>query len=105
MRVLNVISGRRGRGCVIGGARQRLRTQRGGSVVVVNFQRVMSESAMGRDMQTKLSTIGSQLQQEARRLNPEGQAIRTEERAALETRLARHDARANSQPTRRLARN
>jgi len=58
--------------------------QRGGSVVVVNYQRVLAESAMGRDMQTKLTTIGQQLQQEDTALNPEGQAIQTEEQR-LET--------------------
>jgi Skp family chaperone for outer membrane proteins len=58
--------------------------QRGGSVVVVNYQRVLTESALGRDMQAKLATVGGQLQQEDTALNPEGQAIQAEEQR-LET--------------------
>jgi len=49
------------------------------SVVVVNYQRVVGESALGRDMQTKLQGIGTQLQQQAQAMQSEGQAIQTEE--------------------------
>jgi len=56
----------------------------GGTVVVVNYQRVLGESAMGRDLQTKMNTVLSQLQQEDTALNPESQAIQAEEQR-LET--------------------
>ncbi|HVV32198.1 MAG TPA: OmpH family outer membrane protein [Vitreimonas sp.] len=73
--------------------------QRGGSVVVVNFQRVMSESAMGRDMQTRLGTIGTQLQQEDTALNPEGQAIQTEEQRLETASRGKTPAQIQADPT------
>ena len=53
--------------------------QRAGSVVVLNYQRVIGESAMGRDMSTKLQGVGAQIQQQAQAMQSEGQAIETEE--------------------------
>jgi Skp family chaperone for outer membrane proteins len=54
--------------------------QRGNAaqVVVVNYQRVVTESALGRDMTTKLQGIRAQIQQEVQALQPEGQAIEQE---------------------------
>jgi Skp family chaperone for outer membrane proteins len=46
-----------------------------GGTVVVNFAQLVEQSAMGRDMSTKLSGIATQLQQEGQALQPEGQAI------------------------------
>lgn len=66
--------------------------QRGGrnqaaSVVVINFQRVLSESVLGRDMSAKLQQIRSQVAQEAQALQPEGAAIEQEaQRLAVATR-------------------
>lgn len=60
---------------------QRNRNQ-SASVVVVNYQRVLSESALGRDMSTKLQTVRGQVTQEAQALAPEGQSIE-QERARL----------------------
>ncbi|MFZ2030145.1 MAG: OmpH family outer membrane protein [Vitreimonas sp.] len=51
----------------------------GASVLVVNYQRVIGESAMGRDMTTKLQGVGTQIQQQAQAMQAEGQAIETEE--------------------------
>ena len=51
------------------------------SVVVVNYQRVIGESALGRDMSTKLQGVGSQIQQQAQGMQSERQAIETEEQA------------------------
>lgn len=56
-------------------------------VVVVDFQRIAGESAVGRDMGTKLQGVRTQLQQEAQALQPEAQAIETErQRLAAGTR-------------------
>ena len=55
--------------------------QRAASVVVVNYQRLLGESALGRDMQTKLQGVGSQIQQQAQAMQSEGQAIETEEQS------------------------
>jgi len=53
---------------------------RGGtSVIVVNFQRVVAESALGRDLTTKLQAIRGQITQEAQALAPEQQAIQAEQ--------------------------
>ncbi len=49
-----------------------------GGVVIVNYQRIAAESAIGRDMTTKLQGVGQQIQQEAAALQPEGQAIEQE---------------------------
>jgi Skp family chaperone for outer membrane proteins len=53
--------------------------QRAASVLVVNYQRVIAESALGRDMSTKLQGVGAQIQQQAQAMQTEGQAIETEE--------------------------
>lgn len=51
----------------------------GTTVIVVNFQRVVSESALGRDLTTKLQAIQQQVTQEAQALAPEQQAIQEEQ--------------------------
>jgi Skp family chaperone for outer membrane proteins len=50
------------------------------SVVVVNYQRVLAESVLGRDLQTKLNQVRTQIGGEAQALNPEAQSIETEAR-------------------------
>lgn len=55
--------------------------QRGGqsaSVIVVDFNRLIANSDVGRDMSTKLQQIGQQMQGE---LQPEATAIQTEQQA------------------------
>jgi len=54
------------------------------SVVVVNFQRVVNESAMGRDMAAKLGQVRTQIQTEAQTMAPEAQSIE-QERSSLAT--------------------
>src|SRR5690349_6382467 len=49
------------------------------SVLVVNYQRVVAESALGRDMSTKLQGVGSQIQQQDQAMQSEGQAIEAED--------------------------
>lgn len=56
---------------------QRGRNQ-GGDLVVVNYQRVANESALGRDMAAKLSQIQSQVASEAQALAPEQQSLEQE---------------------------
>ncbi len=57
------------------------------SVLVVNYQRVVSESALGRDMNTKLQGVGTQIQQQAQAMQAEGQQIEAEDqRLATATR-------------------
>ena len=57
------------------------------SVLVVNYQRVVSDSALGRDMSTKLQGVGSQIQQQDQAMQSEGQAIEAEDqRLATATR-------------------
>lgn len=73
--------------------------QRGGSIVVVNYQRVLAESAMGRDMQTRLGALGTQLQQEDTALNPEGQAIQTEEQRLETASRGKTPAQIQADPT------
>lgn len=51
------------------------------SVVIVNYQRLVGESALGRDMSTKLQGIGAQIQQQAQAMQAEGQAIEAEEQS------------------------
>ncbi|MBS0384723.1 MAG: OmpH family outer membrane protein [Proteobacteria bacterium] len=51
----------------------------GASVLIVNYQRVLGESALGRDMTTKLQGVGNQIQQQAQAMQSEGQAIAQEE--------------------------
>jgi Skp family chaperone for outer membrane proteins len=65
---------------------QRNRNQ-GGGTVVLNYERVLSESALGRDMQQRLNQVRTQIGAEAQALQPEGQAIEQErERLATATR-------------------
>jgi Skp family chaperone for outer membrane proteins len=46
--------------------------------VVINYQRVLAESALGRDLQSKLQTIGQQIGAELQGLGPEQQSIEQE---------------------------
>jgi outer membrane protein len=55
--------------------------QRAASVVVVNYQRLVGESALGRDMSTKLQGVRSQIQAQGQAMQSEGQAIQTEEQS------------------------
>ncbi|MES1157129.1 MAG: OmpH family outer membrane protein [Alphaproteobacteria bacterium] len=48
------------------------------SVIVLNIEQVIAQSDIGRDLNTKLSAIGQQMQGE---LQPEGTAIQTEQQA------------------------
>jgi Skp family chaperone for outer membrane proteins len=57
------------------------------TAIVVNYQRVAADSALGRDMQAKLQQIRAQISTEAQSLQPEGNAIETErQRLAQATR-------------------
>jgi Skp family chaperone for outer membrane proteins len=69
-----------------------------GGVVIVNYQRIAAESALGRDMTTKLQGVVTQIQQEAATLQPEGQAIETErQRLVTATRnMTREQVRAHA---------
>ncbi len=51
---------------------------RGASVVVINSQRVLAESAVGRDMTAKLQQVRTQIGGEAQALAPERQSIEQE---------------------------
>lgn len=77
---------------------QAQRRNQGGGVVIVNYQRIAAESALGRDMTTKLQQVGAQIQQEAATLQPEGQAIETErQRLVTATRnMTREQVRAHA---------
>ena len=55
------------------------------SVVVVNYQRVLAESSLGRDLQTKLNGVRTQVQGEAQALQPEAQSIEQEARRLQQT--------------------
>lgn len=68
------------------------------SVLVLNVQRMLAESALGRDMNTKLQGIGSQIQQQAQAMQSEGQQIETEDqRLATATRgMSQAQIQANS---------
>jgi Skp family chaperone for outer membrane proteins len=55
---------------------QRNRNQ--GGTVVLNYQRVVAESALGRDMGAKLAQIRQQVAQEAQALQPEGASLEQE---------------------------
>lgn len=48
------------------------------AAVVVNYQRVVAESALGRDLQTKLQGVRTQITTEAQALAPEAQSIQQE---------------------------
>lgn len=50
------------------------------SVVVVNYQRVLAESSLGRDLQTKLNQVRTTVAGEAQALQPEAQSIEEEAR-------------------------
>jgi Skp family chaperone for outer membrane proteins len=69
------------------------------SGVVVNYQRVLSESAIGRDMNTKFQQVQTQINTEAQALAPERQSIEQEgQRLATATRSQSADqVRANPQ--------
>lgn len=54
------------------------RRGQGASVVVLNVQRVIAESALGRDMAARLDQVRQQVLQEAQALQPEGQSIEQE---------------------------
>lgn len=51
-----------------------------GGIVVLNYQRVLAESAIGRDLQTKLNGVRTQIGAEAQALAPEAQSIEQEAR-------------------------
>lgn len=57
---------------------QRNRNNQATTAVVLNYQRVLAESRLGRDLSAKLATIRNQVSQEAQALLPEGQAIEQE---------------------------
>jgi Skp family chaperone for outer membrane proteins len=48
------------------------------TVVVIDYQRVLTESAIGRDMQARLQAVRTDIQTEAQTLAPERQAIESE---------------------------
>lgn len=50
----------------------------GSPIVVVNYQRVIAESAIGRDMSAKLQGVAQTIGAEAQALQPEGAAIEAE---------------------------
>lgn len=54
------------------------RRGQGGGFVVLNYQRVLAESALGRDMAAKLNQLGTQINGEAQTLAPERQSIEQE---------------------------
>jgi Skp family chaperone for outer membrane proteins len=67
------------------------------TVVVVNYQRVLAESAIGRDMAAKLQQVRTEVQTEAQTLTPEGQSIEQErQRLATATRNMSPDQIRNS---------
>ncbi len=49
------------------------------TVVVVNYQRIVAESALGRDLAAKLEQVRTQIGTEAQALAPEGQSIEQEQ--------------------------
>jgi Skp family chaperone for outer membrane proteins len=48
------------------------------TVVVIDYQRVLAESALGRDIQAKLTAVRTEIGAEAQTLQPEQQAIEAE---------------------------
>lgn len=56
------------------------RRGQGASVIAVNYQRVLAESALGRDLQTKLNQVRTTIGGEAQALGPEQQSIEAEAR-------------------------
>lgn len=59
-------------------AAQRGRNNQATTVVVIDYQRVLAESALGRDIQTRLQTVRTEIASEAQTLQPEQQAIEQE---------------------------
>lgn len=57
---------------------QRGRNNQSTSAVVINYQRVLTESAIGRDLAAKLQQVRTQIGTEAQALGPEGQSIEQE---------------------------
>lgn len=57
---------------------QRGRNNQSTTAVAINYQRVLAESALGRDIQAKLGQVRQQIGTEAQALQPEGQAIEQE---------------------------
>ena len=57
---------------------QRGRNNQSTTAVVINYQRVLQESAMGRDLAAKLQQVRTQVQAEAQTLAPEQQSIEQE---------------------------
>lgn len=57
---------------------QRGRNNQATTVVVIDYQRVLAESALGRDIQTRLQTVRTEIATEAQTLQPEQQAIEQE---------------------------
>jgi len=57
---------------------QRNRNNQAASAVVINYQRVVAESALGRDMAAKLQVVNQQIGAELQALAPEGQSIEQE---------------------------
>jgi Skp family chaperone for outer membrane proteins len=57
---------------------QRRGNNQAASVIVVNYQRVLSESSLGRDLAAKLNQIRTQIGGEAQALAPEAQSIEQE---------------------------
>jgi Skp family chaperone for outer membrane proteins len=57
---------------------QRGRNNQATTAVVINYQRVLAESALGRDMATKLGQLRQQIGAEAQTLGPEQQSIEQE---------------------------
>jgi Skp family chaperone for outer membrane proteins len=69
------------------------------SVLIVNYQRVVAESALGRDMSTKVQGVGAQIQQQAQAMQTEGQAIATEEQRLQTATRAMTQAQVQANPT------
>jgi len=77
---------------------QRNRNNQATTAVVLNYQRVLAESRLGRDLGAKLGTIRNQVAQEAQALLPEGQAIEQERQrlAGLTRNMTAEQVRANA---------
>ncbi|MGD9965478.1 MAG: OmpH family outer membrane protein [Hyphomonadaceae bacterium] len=78
---------------------QRNRNSGSTTAVVLNYQRVAAESALGRDMQAKLAALQQQFAGEAQALAPEQQSLEQErQRVAQATRnLSPEQIRSNAQ--------
>lgn len=70
---------------------QRNRNNQSTTAVVVNYQRVLTESALGRDLTAKLQTVRTQIGTEAQSLAPERQSIE-QEAQRLQTTLRNQSA-------------